>query len=174
MKFSVEEKGIAKWCLSRLFFRPNRITATNKETIYYMNNILETSLRLTHSPISIKGFNHIKKASVHDSEFWHEKENLDKASIYIIGKWEVPVFVPRRELSTKSRLILDVEVGKESPISELYLLQLLLTSHSSLLLRQMRPSVRPHGISLPVFPRLLAWSTYMGYGCLLDFSVRHT
>ena len=54
-----------------------------------------------------------------------------------------------------------------------YLLRLLLTSHSSLLLRQMRqmrPSVRPHGISLPVFPRLLAWSTYMGYGCLLDFA----
>src|SRR3712207_2543241 len=33
------------------------------------------------------------------------------------------------------------------PISEHRLLRLLLTSHRSLLLRQMRPSVRPHGIS---------------------------
>ena len=57
-----------------------------------------------------------------------------------------------------------------SPISELYLLRLLLTSYSSLLLQQMRPSVRPHGISLPVFPRLLAGSTYMVYGFLLNFA----
>ena len=79
-----------------------------------MNNILETNLRLTHAPISIKEFNRIKKASVRDSEFWCEKENLDKASLYIIGKREVSVFIPRRELSNESRIILDVEVGKES------------------------------------------------------------
>lgn len=63
-----------------------------------MNNILETNLNLTHAPISIKDFNRIKKASVLDSESWHEKENLDKASLYIIGKREVPIFVPRREI----------------------------------------------------------------------------
>ena len=51
------------------------------------------------------------------------------------------------------------------------LLWLRLTSHSSLLLRLMRPPVRPHGISLPVFPRLPARFTHMGYGCLLDFAV---
>ena len=78
-----------------------------------MNNVLETNLNLTHAPISIKDFNRIKKASVLDSESWHEKESLDKASLYIIGKREVPVFVPRREISDKSFLILDVEVGKE-------------------------------------------------------------
>ena len=79
-----------------------------------MNNILETNLHLTHSPISIKDFNRIKKAPVLDSELWHEKESLDNASLYIIGKREVPVFVPRREISDKSCLILDVEVGKAS------------------------------------------------------------
>ena len=35
----------------------------------------------------------------------------------------------------------------------------------------MTPPVRPRGISLPVFPRLPAWFTHMGYGCLLDFAV---
>ena len=34
----------------------------------------------------------------------------------------------------------------------------------------MRPPVRPHGISLPIFPRLPAWFTSAGYGCLLDFA----
>ena len=42
------------------------------------------------------------------------------------------------------------------PISKLGLLRLLLTSHSSLLLRLMKPPARPHRISLPVFPRLPA------------------
>ena len=79
-----------------------------------MNNILETNLYLTHSPISIKDFNRIKKATVLDPELWHEKENLDNASLYIIGKREVPVFVPRREISDKHLLILDVEIGKAS------------------------------------------------------------
>ena len=77
-----------------------------------MNNILETNLQLTHAPISIKDFNHIKKAPVRDPELLREKERLDEASLYIIGKREVPVFVPRREISDKSCLILDVEVGK--------------------------------------------------------------
>ena len=44
----------------------------------------------------------------------HQLIRLDKASIYIIGKREVPVFVPRREISNESCLILDVEVGKAS------------------------------------------------------------
>ena len=79
-----------------------------------MNNILETNLHLTHAPVSIKDFNRIKKAPVLDSELWKEKESFDKASLYIIGKREVPVFVPRREISDKSCLILDVEVGKAS------------------------------------------------------------
>ena len=57
-----------------------------------------------------------------------------------------------------------------SSISESYLLRLLLTSHSSLLLRRVSSSVRPHGINLPVFPRLPAWFTPTGYGCLLDFA----
>ena len=73
-----------------------------------MNNILETKLYLTHPPISIKDFNRIKK------ELWCEKERLDNASLYIIGKREVPVFVPRREISDKHCLILDVEMGKAS------------------------------------------------------------
>jgi len=90
----------------------DRITKTNKENITYMNNILETNLHLTHSPISIKDFNRIKKATVLDSELWREKESLDNASLYIIGKREVPLFVPRREISNESYLILDVEVGK--------------------------------------------------------------
>lgn len=77
-----------------------------------MNNLLETNLHLTHCPISIKDFNRIKKAHVCDSELWREKENLDRASLYIIGKREVPVFVPRREISNESCIILDVEVGK--------------------------------------------------------------
>lgn len=77
-----------------------------------MNNILETNLHLTHCPISIKDFNRIKKAPVLDSELWREKESLDNASLYIIGKREVPVFIPRREISNESCLILDVEVGK--------------------------------------------------------------
>lgn len=77
-----------------------------------MNNILETNLNLTHSPISIKDFNRIKKAPVLDPKLWREKESLDNASLYIIGKREVPVFVPRREISNESYLILDVEVGK--------------------------------------------------------------
>src|SRR5699024_8143947 len=41
-------------------------------------------------------------------------------------------------------------------ISGLCLLRLLLTSHSSLLLRKVLPPVRPRGISLPVFPCLPA------------------
>lgn len=88
--------------------------ATNKENINHMNNILETNLCLTHFPISIKDFNRIKKASVFDYELWYEKKSLDNASLYIIGKREVPVFVPRREISNEQRLILDVEVGKAS------------------------------------------------------------
>lgn len=96
-------------------FTKGRITATNKENITHMNNLLETNLLetnlyLTHAPISIKDFNHIKKAP----ELWHEKERLDNASLYIIGKREVPVFVPRREMSNEQCLILDVEVGKAS------------------------------------------------------------
>lgn len=79
-----------------------------------MNNILETNLHLTHSPISIKDFNRIKKASVLNQELWREKESLDNASLYIIGKREVPVFVPRRDISNKDCLILDVEMGKAS------------------------------------------------------------
>lgn len=79
-----------------------------------MDNILETDLRLTHAPISIKDFNRIKKAIALDSVLWHEKESLDNASLYIIGKREVPVFIPRREISNESCVILDVEVGKES------------------------------------------------------------
>lgn len=79
-----------------------------------MNNILETNLHLTHAPISIKDFNRIKKAPVLNPELWREKESLDNASLYIIGKREVPVFVPRREISDKHCLILDVEVGKVS------------------------------------------------------------
>ena len=67
-----------------------------------MNNILETNLHLTHAPISIKDFNRIKKAPVLDPELWNEKESLDNASLYIIGKREVPVFVPRREMSDES------------------------------------------------------------------------
>ncbi len=51
-----------------------------------MNNILETNLHLTHAPISIKDFNRIKKAPVLDPELWNEKESLDNASLYIIGK----------------------------------------------------------------------------------------
>lgn len=48
-----------------------------------------------------------------DSKFWRDdKERLDKASHYIIGKREVPVFVPRREVSSKHLLIIDVEVSK--------------------------------------------------------------
>ena len=54
-----------------------------------MDNILETDLRLTHAPISIKDFNRIKKAIALDSVLWHEKESLDNASLYIIGKREV-------------------------------------------------------------------------------------
>lgn len=76
-----------------------------------MNNILETNLHLTHAPISIKDFNRIKELPVLDPE---EKERLDKASLYIIGKREVPVFVPRMEISNEHCLILDVEIGKES------------------------------------------------------------
>ena len=91
-----------------------RITATNKENITRMNNILETKLYLTHSPISIKDFNRIKKASVLNPELWCEKESLDNASLYIIGKREVPVFVPRMEISNEHCLILDVEMGKAS------------------------------------------------------------
>ena len=79
-----------------------------------MNNILETKLYLTHSPISIKDFNRIKKASVLNPELWCEKESLDNASLYIIGKREVPVFVPRMEISNEHCLILDVEMGKAS------------------------------------------------------------
>lgn len=79
-----------------------------------MNNILETNLHLTHAPISIKDFNRIKKASVLNPELWREKESLDNASLYIICKREVPVFVPRREISDEHCLILDVEVGKAS------------------------------------------------------------
>ena len=79
-----------------------------------MNNILETNLRLTHAPISIKDFNYIKKAPVLNPELWREKESLDNASLYIIGKREVPVFIPRREISNEHCLILDVEVGKVS------------------------------------------------------------
>ena len=58
-----------------------------------------------------------------------------------------------------------------SPISELYLLRLLLTSHSSLLLQQMRPSVRPHGISKPAS---LSSSTCLIYihGLRLPFGLR--
>jgi len=92
----------------------NITTATNKEDIIYMNNILETNLHLTHAPISIKDFNRIKKAHASDSQLWCEKERLDNASIYIICKREVPVFVPRREISNKHCLIFDVEVGKTS------------------------------------------------------------
>ena len=77
-----------------------------------MNNMLETNLHLTHAPISIKDFNRIKKAHILDSELWREKESLDNSSLYIIGKREVPIFVPRREISNESHLILDVEVGK--------------------------------------------------------------
>lgn len=91
-------------------FTKSRIIATNKENITHMNNLLETNLYLTHAPISIKDFNHIKKAP----ELWYEKERLDNASLYIIGKREVPVFVPRREISNEQCLILDVEVGKAS------------------------------------------------------------
>ncbi len=40
-----------------------------------MDNILETDLRLTHAPISIKDFNRIKKAIALDSVLWHEKES---------------------------------------------------------------------------------------------------
>lgn len=79
-----------------------------------MNNILETNLHLTHSPISIKDFNRIKKSPVLNTELWREKESLDNASLYIIGKREAPVFVPRREISDEHCLILDVEVGKAS------------------------------------------------------------
>lgn len=79
-----------------------------------MDNILETNLHLTHAPISIKAFNRIKKAPIRDPELCREKESLDRASLYIIGKREVPVFVPRREISNEHCLILDIEVGKES------------------------------------------------------------
>lgn len=79
-----------------------------------MDNILETNLLLTHAPITIKDFNRIKKATVLKPELWREKESLDIASIYIIGKREVPVFVPRREISNRTCIILDVEMGKAS------------------------------------------------------------
>lgn len=79
-----------------------------------MNNILEINLHLTHAPISIKDFNRIKKAPVRNHELWNERESIDNASLYIIGKREVPVFVPRREISNEQCLILDVEVGKAS------------------------------------------------------------
>lgn len=79
-----------------------------------MNNVLETNLYLTHAPISVKDFNYIQKASTSNPEFLQEKECLDNASLYIIGKREVPVFVPRREISDKDNLILDVEVGNTS------------------------------------------------------------
>ena len=35
----------------------------------------------------------------------------------------------------------------------------------------MRPSVRPHGVSLQTFPRLPVRFTHPGYGCLWDFAV---
>lgn len=105
---------IDKRCLSDGSSAKDHIIITNKENITYMNNILETNLHLTHAPISIKDFNYIKKAPECDSELWCEKESLDNASLYIIGKREVPVFIPRREISDKSCLILDVEVGKAS------------------------------------------------------------
>jgi len=49
------------------------------------------------------------------------------------------------------------------------LLWLRLTSHSLLLL-QISPSMRPHGISSSIFPRLPAQFTYRSYDCLLDFT----
>lgn len=79
-----------------------------------MNNILETNLCLTHPPVSIKDFNRIKKAPVINCELGREKKCLDNASLYIIGKREVPVFVPQREISDEHRLILDVEMGNAS------------------------------------------------------------
>ena len=50
-------------------------------------------------------------------------------------------------------------------------LWLLLTSHSSLLLRLMRPSVRPHGISSDTFSVYSPDLHIKIYGCLSDFSV---
>lgn len=47
----------------------------DKRRVLLMDNILETDLRLTHAPISIKDFNRIKKAIALDSVLWHEKES---------------------------------------------------------------------------------------------------
>ena len=79
-----------------------------------MNNILETSLILTHAPVSISEFNRIKKATVLGEGLWSEKEELDKASLYSIGKRKVPVMVPRRDLSDASCIVLDCEIGNVS------------------------------------------------------------
>lgn len=92
----------------------NRITAVIKEVITHMNNMLETNLYLTYPPISIKDFNRIKNAPILNPKLWDKKKRLDNASLYIIGKREVPVFVPRREISDEHCLVLDVEIGKVS------------------------------------------------------------
>jgi len=68
------------------------------------------------------------------------------------------------------------------PYFGLLLLWLLLTSPDSLLLRQMRPLVRPQrevfthplGISRQSFLVYLPDFAPMGYGCLVDFAACHT
>ena len=55
-----------------------------------------------------------------------------------------------------------------------HLLWRLLTSHSSLLLRQMRPSVRPHGISpepFPVYSPDLRIEVTVAFGTLMSFVI---
>ena len=47
----------------------------DKRRVLLTDNILETDLRLTHAPISIKDFNRIKKAIALDSVLWHEKDS---------------------------------------------------------------------------------------------------
>lgn len=79
-----------------------------------MKKCLETRLFLTHPALSIRDFNQIKKATFIDQELSKRKEYIDRASLYIIAKREVPVIIPQRKLSNPSNLVFDIEIGKNT------------------------------------------------------------
>ena len=127
----------------RQAFPHGEVTAEEANRIGY-----ETAMRWTKGKYQFFVCTHIDKEHIHNHIYYNSTayDRSRKFRNFIGSSFSL------RRLSDRICLEHDLSV----PISELCLLRLLLTSHSSLLLRQMRPSVRPHGISLPVFPRLLA------------------
>ena len=70
-----------------------------------MTHMVESHLVLTHAPLSIRDFNHLKTVEFH-------RELLNQATLYAIARKEVSTLKVNEEASNANAIFLDAEMKK--------------------------------------------------------------